>query len=70
MGQEVGWTLRFPVVRQVEALIKKSALPQVENLLHIEPDWGLETEEGPEEGLVLARLQRRSTAGGGDDPAA
>ncbi|MFW5791762.1 MAG: hypothetical protein ACOCVU_03800 [Desulfohalobiaceae bacterium] len=69
MGQEVGWTLRFPVVRQVEALIRRSALPQVENLLHIEPDWGLETEERPE-GLVLARLQRRPPAGGDDDPAA
>ncbi len=50
-------------------MIRKSALPQVENLLHIEPDWGLETEE-KQEGLVLVRLQRRSPAGGGHDPAA
>lgn len=42
---EVVWYLRFSRVPQVEVLFDRQALGQVENTLHLEPNWKLTLSE-------------------------
>jgi len=58
VGLEVGWHLRLSQEDALTFIVQARVAPNVDDAAFVAGGWSLAWEQGPEEGLMTARLVR------------